>query len=96
MKILNNIKEFILELLELFGIGIRNMWRIIFVKDPCKKCIVKSCCSELCDKKIYFNGVIHPASNVLEAKILAWVVLISLVGDIAVLITMSIGEYIAP
>ncbi len=27
---------------------------IFFARDPCKKCIVRACCSETCEEKVYY------------------------------------------
>jgi len=31
-----------------------NMILILLVKDPCKKCLVRACCSQRCEEKTYY------------------------------------------
>ena len=44
MKILAKILDFIWN----------DMILILFARDPCKKCIVRACCSERCEEKTYY------------------------------------------
>lgn len=37
---------------------------IFFVKDPCKKCLVSSCCSELCENKIIYLSYCDIEGNI--------------------------------
>jgi hypothetical protein len=52
-----------------------------FLKNPCKKCLVQACCTEICDSKKEFNNMVG-AGKLWEAKLLScslWFVVFSIV-----------------
>jgi len=36
---------------------IRTIYKGLINKSPCKKCLLRAMCSDLCPSKIYYNGV---------------------------------------
>jgi hypothetical protein len=50
------------------------MFKTLFIKDPCKKCIVRACCNNKCDTKIYFKKFIYPfnSNDLWQKKLIAW------------------------
>ena len=51
-------------------IVIINLHRSIFVKDPCKKCLVSACCRNMCNDKYDFREAFYPYGNRLPALIM--------------------------
>ena len=49
---------------------IKLFYKIFKLKDPCKKCIVKICCTEKCSEYILINNVTE-GSTVTELKFIA-------------------------
>lgn len=47
-----------------------------FIKDPCKKCLVRVCCNRKCKEKEYQIEVMSPF-DFKEGKVLAWIILTS-------------------
>jgi hypothetical protein len=45
------------------------------LKDPCKKCLVRACCSQECEHKIMVNNFIFPYDKVSEKRNMAYLVL---------------------
>ena len=45
------------------------------LKDPCKMCLVKACCSNKCEDKIYVEKLIFPYDSVKEKKMYSYIVL---------------------
>lgn len=50
--------------------SIKLFYKIFKLRDPCKKCIVKICCTEKCNEYILINNVTE-GSTVTELKFLA-------------------------
>jgi len=46
--------EFIVDSSHMFKDGFIHIILTLFAKDPCKKCLVKACCSDICEHKIYY------------------------------------------
>lgn len=57
----------------------------MFLTDPCKKCIVKPCCSEECDMKFNHRDVFGNM-GVLYGRVLAWIVVL----DVTVILPLAL------
>ena len=57
--------------------------KLLFIKDPCNKCLVKACCSSICMDRREFNNLIDPYDNLRYRKI--W----SIVGLFSYFIVLS-------
>ena len=60
---------------------------VLFIKDPCKKCIVKACCTDPCEVVVVLKNYIFPFDTLAEKKKMAW---ICVIGS-----TVSIGGVLA-
>jgi hypothetical protein len=78
----------------MFGRGCRNIYKAIILKDPCKKCIVQACCSELCKEKKELNIFIFPHENLKSLKFFAWLTTISVFISLLSLGSMIIRDVI--
>jgi len=45
---------------------------IILIKDPCKNCIVKACCTDKCKERIYLENFVLKGETIFNQKFLAW------------------------
>lgn len=53
------------------------IFSIITAKDPCKKCIVRSCCTEKCEERIYLeNFILKGNKKLIYTKMWAWFIII--------------------
>ena len=52
------------------------IFTIITAKDPCKKCIVKACCTEKCEERIYLENFVLKGDTIFHTKFLAWFIII--------------------
>lgn len=59
-----------------------------FMKDPCKKCIVKACCSEKCEIVVEIENACFPYGSLKEKKRMSYAILFSW---ICVFISVSSG-----
>ena len=46
-----------------------TIWAIITIKDPCKKCIVRACCSTSCEYKTILDNFLFPYNLLYKSKI---------------------------
>lgn len=67
-----------------------RLWACITVKDPCKNCLIKSCCTEKCEEKIQILNFIYPEEKEGDAKFIGVVCLIALVVPSFLLIYFTI------
>jgi hypothetical protein len=45
---------------------------IILAKNPCKKCLVKPCCSKYCEERVVFENFILRGDSLKNRKLFAW------------------------
>jgi len=66
---------------------LKTVFKIIFIKDPCKsnKCLVKACCSEDCDKKIEYQNLYGGKPNVIFQKVFTIMIVVTWIGFIFLL-----------
>lgn len=83
MKKIREIIHSIIEVSKDIGIFILA---IITAKDPCKKCIVKACCTEKCEERIYIENFILKGDTLLYKKFLVWFVIIYIPSILIILI----------
>ena len=50
----------------------------LFIKDPCKNCLVKACCSDPCETSIVIKNYCYPFESLQEKKLAAWMVVYSM------------------
>jgi ferredoxin len=62
----------------------------LVLKDPCKKCIVRSCCTEVCPKKAELNFFVFPHSSIKEKRGWAILTVISLLFALVSLINLFV------
>lgn len=50
-----------------------KIWKILTTKDPCKKCLVRPCCTyeSRCKEKRVINRLIYPESSISDAKFIS-------------------------
>ena len=48
----------------------------LFARDPCRKCIVRACCSQTCDKSRKFLR--HMGNDVTISRVAAWQLVITI------------------
>jgi len=72
---------------------ILSVIEVILSKDPCKKCLVKSCCSDKCKERIYFETFILRGESLIYRKILVWFLAIYAPGIIIYLIISMFKNY---
>jgi len=70
-----------------------NLFIFIWLKDPCKKCLVKACCSKDCKKKEVFDYYSLFPGTLNMNRILSWFLLISLIFSVASYIIPIIKYY---
>ena len=46
-----------------------NIWTLITFKDPCKKCIVRACCSDWCEHKTLLTNFIFPYNIIYHSRL---------------------------
>lgn len=65
---------------------ITDILQSLKLKDPCKKCLLKVCCSEICEEKEKVNRFIFPQSSVRVIRYMAWLSITSTVICISTII----------
>jgi len=83
---------FISDVVEYFLGGILHIIKVIVIKDPCKKCLVKACCSDRCNSSLEIEKLILPYQKILYAKIEAWVMVCTTLGISCLLIMIFIKD----
>jgi len=63
-------------------IVIINLHRALFVKDPCKKCLVSACCRNMCNNKYDFREAFYPYGNRMPAILMLSIIYISFLAVI--------------
>jgi len=53
---------------------------VILSKNPCKKCLVRACCSDKCEERIYFESFILRGESLWDKKLSAWFLAIYVPG----------------
>ena len=48
-----------------------NLWIALWLKDPCRNCVVKACCSDKCEVVVEIDKFLFPHETIQEKKILA-------------------------
>ena len=76
--------------------GLYILWRCLFLKDPCKKCIIRACCTKEIDceakrESLYYQ---YPYNNMIAPRLHAWAMLIVIVGWIIAGIIFIIRKFI--
>ena len=56
-----------------------NIYYALAIKDPCKNCIVKACCSKKCEVVIAIDNFIFPHDSLKSKKIDAWFTILSMI-----------------
>jgi hypothetical protein len=80
-----NTKEFGIILIDSLYI----MYKIAIARNPCKKCIVRPCCSEMCSKKEYYIRLMLGYDSMIFAKSVAYFSLSALIfSTVTLVITM--------
>ena len=54
-------------------------YKILTIKDPCKKCLVRACCTEICAESEYSNRLKLPHKTLREAKLFTGVLFFSVI-----------------
>lgn len=70
-RIFKSVKEEALE----FKDGLMMLIANLFLKDPCKKCLVRACCSDQCEIKIQTINMMLPHKTILHAKLFSIAIL---------------------
>jgi len=70
-RIFRSVKEEALEFKDGFLMLVSNL----FLKDPCKKCLVRACCSDQCEIKIQTINMMLPHKTILNAKLFSMAIL---------------------
>lgn len=84
MKKIREIIHSIIEVCKDIGIFVLA---IITAKDPCKKCIVKACCTEKCEERICLENFILKGDNTLfYTKFITWFIIIYIPSILIILI----------
>lgn len=73
--------------------GLNIVWNCLFIKDPCKKCIIRVCCSKECDQRITFLYYLSPFNNAITARMSAWAVVFSMVTTIISIVAVILKYY---
>lgn len=76
--------------------GLHIVWRSLFLKDPCKKCIVKACCTEQCDEKTELLHFIFPHNSINQTKTLAWITLFNMCILLIICMIVIAEHYYGP
>jgi hypothetical protein len=63
-----------------------QLHKSLYVKDPCKKCIVRACCRYKCEESIDFREAFYPYGNRMPALIM---LLICYISFSAIIISVS-------
>jgi hypothetical protein len=50
-------------MLKKFGKALFCMIHSIVMIDPCRKCLIRACCSEMCERKINYNKEFHDCNT---------------------------------
>ena len=61
--------------------GLSILWHCLFIKDPCKKCIIRACCKKemYCEAKresLYYQ---YPYNSIIAPKLYSWAIFIIIV-----------------
>ncbi|MFW9871557.1 MAG: hypothetical protein ACFFG0_00455 [Candidatus Thorarchaeota archaeon] len=48
---------------------------VILTRDPCKKCLVSACCSQMCEERSLIENFIGRSSSLKSRKRIAWYIL---------------------
>lgn len=84
-----NIKALVLDFKDGFLMLVANL----FLKDPCKKCLVRACCSDQCEIKIQTINMMLPHKTILHAKLFSIAILSCFTFSILSL-TLSLFSFI--
>ena len=49
---------------------IRHAYALIITRNPCKKCLVKACCSRPCEEKMLLDNFLFPSTVIYKNKII--------------------------
>lgn len=84
---ISNIKEFIKDTSYLFKEGFLHIIITLRAKDPCKKCLVKACCSERCEHRTYYLNFCNRDGGIIFERICAYAVIFSCIMIIVAIFT---------
>jgi len=80
----------ITETFQMFKESFYIMYLICIARDPCKKCLVRPCCSKLCSKKDFYIRLMLGFHSMVFAKTVAYFCFGSLIFSFITLIKISI------
>lgn len=86
-RIFTRVKYEVLDFKNAFIMLVANL----FLKDPCKKCIVRACCSESCEIKVQTINMMMPHKTILHAQLFSLAILFNFAVAIFVLIAALVG-----
>jgi len=67
----------------------KRAFKMAFIKNPCKKCLVRACCQVMCTDKQYQRKVMYPF-NFGEGKFISWIFVSTLCSAAFLMIFLTI------
>jgi len=82
------------EMIEDIKFAFSRMFKLAFYSHPCKKCIVKACCSEQCERKIEINVLLLEGFGFTWSKIYSIAVILMILTQVLTWTTMIVKQFI--
>jgi len=86
-KTIASFNDFIIDSSHLFKEGFLNIIITLFARDPCKKCLVRACCSERCEHKTHYSNFCNRDGGIIFERICAYSVIFSCIMIIVAIFT---------
>ena len=67
-----------------------DSFKILFYKDPCKKCLVKTVCKDICPEKSELNWLLFPEKSLKSGQIWCWFLILGIVFSFSGLMFLCI------
>ena len=61
----------------------------LIAKDPCKKCLLRPCCTQKCEERIILENLILRGDSLVYRKFISVVIIISVITTIFAIITIN-------
>jgi len=66
--------------MESFKKVIKKIITSLYIKNPCKKCLVRACCSQTCEKKNYYISFCFPFNSIFFNRLIAYSLIFDIFG----------------